>query len=405
MLVVLAKLSKPEVLGQFALGLAITAPVIMFTNLQLRAVQATDTNNRYQFSDYLALRLTTTVLALLVIAGVVFFAGYRGQAALVILIVGLAKAFEAISDVLYGLLQRYERMDRIAKSMMLKGPLSLVALGVGVYLTGSIIWGTLGLAFVWALILLGYDLRSGAWILASPQTLPKLKPSGEAGRFSKVRPHWSMGTLGGLAWLSLPLGFVTMLISLHPNIPRYFIEGYLGQRELGIFAAMAYIVVAGSMLVNALGQSASPRLADYYAKGMNEAFSMLLLKLVSVGLLLGVVGVLIALVAGSELLTLLYGPEYARYLGTFVWLMVAAGITYTASLLGYGITAARYFRVQIPLFIGVAAVAAIASITLIPYSGLSGAALATVASAAVMLVGTAMIITYAVWVNAERKAS
>jgi len=294
-------------------------------------------------------------------------------------------------------------MDRIAKSMMLKGPLSLVALGVGVYMTGSIIWGTLGLAFVWAVILLGYDLRSGAWILASPQTLPKLKPPGEAGHFSKVRPHWSIETLGGLARLSLPLGFVMMLISLYPNIPRYFIEGYLGQRELGIFAAMAYIVVAGTMLVNALGQSASPRLADYYAKGMNEAFSMLLLKLVSVGLLLGVAGVLMALVAGSELLTLLYGPEYARYLGTFTWLMVAAGITYIASLLGYGITAARYFRVQLPLFIGVAAVTAIASITLIPYGGLSGAALATVASAAVMLVGTAMIITYAVRINAERK--
>src|SRR4051794_16358727 len=42
MLVVLAKVARPETVGNFALALAVTAPVIMLTNLQLRAVQATD---------------------------------------------------------------------------------------------------------------------------------------------------------------------------------------------------------------------------------------------------------------------------------------------------------------------------------------------------------------------------
>ena len=65
MLVVLAKLGSPEIVGQFALGLAITAPVIMLTNLQLRAVQATDAKRAYSFGDYLGLRLAVTPLALL----------------------------------------------------------------------------------------------------------------------------------------------------------------------------------------------------------------------------------------------------------------------------------------------------------------------------------------------------
>ena len=95
----LAKLGSPEMVGQFTLGLAVTAPVIMFTNLQLRGVQATDAKGDYVFSDYLGLRLIGTGLALLIIAGITFKAGYRWETSLVILAIALAKAFESISDV------------------------------------------------------------------------------------------------------------------------------------------------------------------------------------------------------------------------------------------------------------------------------------------------------------------
>ncbi len=42
MLVVLARMGNAEMVGQFALALSIITPVLMFTNLQLRSVQATD---------------------------------------------------------------------------------------------------------------------------------------------------------------------------------------------------------------------------------------------------------------------------------------------------------------------------------------------------------------------------
>src|ERR1700722_789398 len=67
MLVVLAKLGSPQLVGQFALGLAVTAPVIMLSNLQLRGVLATDAREEHTFSDYLELRLVTTGLALLTV--------------------------------------------------------------------------------------------------------------------------------------------------------------------------------------------------------------------------------------------------------------------------------------------------------------------------------------------------
>jgi len=372
MTIVLAKLGSPEHVGQFALSLAIAAPIFMFATLRLRDVQATDANQEYQFGDYFALRLTTTALALLVIVGIVFVSNFQMEMALVVLAIGTSKALEAISDAFYGLFMQHERMDRIAKSLMLKGPLSLIGLSIGFYLTGSVFWGVAGIVIARAMILVGYDLRNASLSLklsseSAGNIIPKKLPG----------PRWNAKTLTRLVWLTLPLGFVTMLISFNANIPRYFIEGHLGAYQLGLFAAIASFQKVAPTVVQAMGRSASPRLAKYFAANNAGAFRGLTVKLIGIGVLLGVAGVLVALVLGRQILTLFYGPEYAMPM-LFGLIMVASGLDYLATMLLFVITSARYFRIQLPLQILTTGSVAIASFLLIPSVGLSGAAWALI---------------------------
>jgi len=367
MLVVLAKLGSKEMVGLFTLGLAVTAPVMMLTNLQLRGIQATDARREYVFGHYVGLRLLTTLLALVVITGIVIIAAPGWLPALVILAVGVAKAFESVSDVIYGLLQQHERMDRIATSMMIKGPLSLAALAAGVYLTHSVLWATLGLALTWALVLGGYDIRSAIVVLRSSQTARADGPRA-------LRPVWDLRPLVALAWLALPAGIVMALLSLSVNTPRLFVAHYLGTGELAIFASMAYVLVVGATLTTALGQAAAPRLSQYFAAGNVPAFRALLTKLLGIGVVLGGAGVLVGLVAGRAVLTLLYRPSYAGHVDAFVWLLVAAGLEYITSFLGYALTAARYLRIQVPIFIAVIAFMLVAGPFIIPAHGMVGAA-------------------------------
>ena len=206
--------------------------------------------------------------------------------------VGVAKAFESISDVFYGLLLQRERMDRIAKSMILKGSLALLALGLAVYFTDSLVWGVVGIGLAWALVLFGFDLRSGALVLsrAAPHTLSGSMIWKTRRAFLLLRPRWAIGTLRRLTLLALPLGLVMALANLNLNIPRYFIEQYLGERELGIFAAMSYVTVAGMLMATAVGQAVMPRLAKYYAAHKHAEFHNLLLRLVIIGAVLGLGG-------------------------------------------------------------------------------------------------------------------
>ena len=80
------------------------------------------------------------------------------------------------------------------------------------------------------------------------------------------------------------------------------------------------------MIVNALGQSAVPRLALYSSQGRRREFRSLSNRLMLIGLALGASGVLVALVFGRQIITIVYGREYAQNFGLFMWLMTAAAL-------------------------------------------------------------------------------
>jgi O-antigen/teichoic acid export membrane protein len=380
-LAVLAKLTSPGAVGRYSLGLALTAPVIMLTNLHLRAVQVTDARRQYAFGHYLALRLVMTAVALLAIAGLALGGGYDRETAAVVLALGLVKAIDAVGEVYLGRAQQCERMDVSGRAALIKGVSSLALMSGTVALTGSAFWGALALAAGGAGVFLGY-LRPRVAGVAE-----------QTGLDEGLGPLWQWRDLSALARLALPLGVVTMLISLNANIPRFFVERLLGGAALGHFTAMAYVQIAGGVVVGALGEAASPRLAAYYAAGRLRAFTRLLARMLCLGLALGAAGLIGAAVLGRPVLTFLYRPDYARRLDVFACLMLAAGLSYLGSFLGYGMTAARRFRAQLPIFASAAAATTATCAFLVPRLGMQGAAWAVVVAALTQVVGSG----YVVW--------
>jgi O-antigen/teichoic acid export membrane protein len=341
-LVVLAKFCYAQQVGEFALGLAVTAPVFMFLNLQLRSVQTTDAKCEYAFPHYFGLRLVTTSFALLAISALVYWMDYRAEAMWVIFIVGFAKAIESLSDLLYGLLQRHERLDWIAQSMILKGTLSVGLLAIAVMASGSLIWGLIAMAATWAGVLLLYDVPRGLRILSGLAHVPWSLGPGHI--VATMKPNFQRRILGRLAWLALPLGFVTLLSSLNVNIPRYFIEAHLGSSTLGIFVAILAVFSGIYFVQIALCQTALPRLARYHADGMTRHFLRIAGVVLGFCLFNGMVAVAVAIIGGSNLLRLIYSEEFVAHDRLFVWLAVVSTARCLSGTLAYFLQAARHFR-------------------------------------------------------------
>lgn len=392
MVVALAKLGSSFMVGQFSLGLAIATPVFMFTNLQLRAVQGTDARRQYSFGEYLGLRTVTILIGTAAVASVVALGHYERETALVILAVAAIKGIESFSDIFYGLFLQNDHLDRTGKSMMCRGGISVIALSAGLYFLGNLVGAIALLAVAWAAVLLGFDAPHGRRFAYSSTN--SCRASRERGSWSEIRPRFHVRHQWGLVRVSLPLGIVMTLVSLNLSMPRYFIHAKLGEHELGIFSAMAYTTVAVATFADALGHSTIPRLSRLYTSGSLSAFRTSLLKLVAAGAAVSLAGLAATKAFAAGLLRILFSAEYAAHAGVFVWLVAAAGISCVASLLNYGITSARCFGIQVPMFVLVLGCNVLACAWLIPSSGLTGAALAMVIAALAHLAATSSILVH-----------
>jgi O-antigen/teichoic acid export membrane protein len=368
----IAKLGDSEMLGQYALAVAVAGPVAMLSHLNLRAVLATDMARRQPFGDYLAVRLATTAAALLATAAIALVSGYPWLVSGAIVLAGVCLGLENVSDTYYGLMQRRERLEEVARAMIARGALSIAALGVALWLTRNLVWAIAALALARVAVLLIYE-----------------RPRGSAGE--------SLERTGLTAQLAifrtaLPLGVVLMLASLTLNVPRYAIEHFQGTRELGAFAAVASFLTAGAVVVGALGQSAMPRLARQFSERDLAGFRRLALKLIALSVALGAVGVLGAALVGRFVLSVAYRPEYGSYNGLFVAVMGAGVLRYAAIMLGFVLTSVRSFGPQVPLLAAATLASGLASWMLVPVIGLGGAAAAIVLAACVQIAGSGLIL-------------
>ena len=370
----IAKLGNAAMVGQYALALAVTAPIFMLTNLQLRAVQVTDAKRRFCDFDFAMVRSVASVLGMGVVVALCFFATWDRDTRVVLSLIAAGKALEGFGDLAGGVMQRAERLDWLAISLLARGGLTLAAFWYVFSRTRSNVWGFVAALVGSLLVFCAYDAPFAARLLRRTD--------------ASVSPR----RVGELLRLSLPLGFVMALVSLNINIPRYMMERYVGRAELGIFASLSYVVLAISLLVTALGQTVSARLSRLYADGDVATFKKLLVELCAFGALIGVIGAPAAGALGRWALSTLYRPEYGEHLSVFVLLVLGGGFTAIGSFLGYALTAAHCFRPQLWTMLATCATTALCSRLLVPRFGMTGAALAVLASSVVFAAGGAWLV-------------
>lgn len=384
--VVLAKLGKPEVVGQYALALAIGFPVTFIANLQLRTLFVTDFGGKYPFYEMLGLRYVLSVIAIFVIVITCWTSGYDANTTETILIVGLAQIADCLSENYFGTFQRDERMDRITISLMMRHLLGASLLIAAVYFTHNLVWGAAGLVLGRASVLLLYDTRYGALDGEEAQ----------GGLSEHLRPSWNLSNQLKMLWTALPLGVASILISVNSNSPRYVIEHVLGRRQLGIYSAISYIPAGTFMIATALGYAVFARMSKLFFEGNVAGFQKLLLKTGGICAAFGLTGFLGSALLGRQALMILYGREYAENSNLLLWLMVTGAVQCLTTCLGCALTAACQFSVQALLIAAVTATSLIASILFIPHMALLGAALAVLISAVVQLLGSGLLMFRAI---------
>lgn len=324
-----AKLTNSASVGQFSLGLAVTTPIIVFSQMQFRSLQVTDVKSEFSFPDYFWTRVYGTALALLIIVFMGLVGDYAPDTRAVILLLGVAKGFESLSDLTYGTLQSGDRMDYVAISQSIKSVLTILLFGGALLVTQQLLPAVILLGGVWALVFFGFDLPFAR------------KVSGTQRLF--VFP--SRDKIHQLVVLSLPLAVAATMNAYLLNLPRYDLKPF-GEKSVGHFSAVASLVSMVTLITGTVSQATQARVATYYQTGDYRAFFRLAGKtaLLHFGTCLALtLGVLIG---GEKLVGAMFTAEYRPY--TPVLLLMCAGMTIN-SLNAVGsitLTAGRKFRHQ-----------------------------------------------------------
>jgi O-antigen/teichoic acid export membrane protein len=312
------------------------------------------------------------------------FLPYSNTIRLAVIAVALSKCLDGLSDVIYSRLQVSEVIAPIAKSQLAKAFLSIAILSLTLAVIPNQLVAIGATVGPYAMVLFFYDL-------------PALRRYDTAAH-PMLHMAWATTArqLGTIARLGLPLAVVSTMVVLHAAVPRLVFASQIGETGAGTVAALSYLAGAPNLLVVALAQSSVTRLVRSLATGDRKGYLTGVLRLVSVAIAIGGITLLIGLYFGGPILHLCYGPRFLGHERDLLIFLSAGAVSYLNTAVGYGLSSARVFGIQIPMMAIVCLISLVSSLLFVPRWGLAGAAASQMVSAIVQLLLSAILLARSV---------
>lgn len=325
----LARSDNKNDLGAYAFSIAITAPIFLFSFFQMRTIVATDTHQKNQLIDYFSARIFLTLIALIIsILYAIFF--LTGNLRWIFVLVAVSKAAEAISDFAYGVMQKNNKTDKIGYSLILRGTFSFILFFITWKIFDNSVISIAFSSVSWILCSILYDFRYFRQDLNMDHAILNI-----------FKPN-----ILDIVLKSFPLGVASILGSLIPNIPRYFMAYSGGLGPIGIYSAMFYFVFAGNSIIGALSNLVAPKLAFLWVNKNIKDFTSLLMKLVGISTIVGLISLGGVGFLGQYIIKFAYGAEYIHYKNTLLVFMIGAVANYINWMLNVSSIAIRSYWIQ-----------------------------------------------------------
>lgn len=348
---VIARTGGAPAVGEYAYVLAIAAPVALISSFGLRHIVATDISGNYSFTTYLQVRLLGSSIVVVAVPLIVIALGNADLVGISLLL-GCVKAIELNADLMFGLRYRNEKFGIANAALCIRSLLGALALTAALLFSNNLVYGIGALCATGIIAHIAFDY---SMYCRSPQN-----------------SHFNLKNTIPLIKTGLIFSSSLALAALTTSIPRLILGNNQGSDILGSFALLAYLVSAGAILVNSVGQTLSPRYASLASDKNKKGFISLLLSsfwLISVA---AIGALFIIKTSGTEILSTLYGKEAAEVASPYFHLVIiAAAFFYASSLANSAINGLRAFKWYLPITSFTVIIATILSISMIPEGGSS----------------------------------
>ena len=278
-----------------------------------RIYQVTEPDKSITDKEYIINRIITTILMIILVILFSVIRGYNIFKSTIFLLLTTYKALEAFSDVIYGILQKNEKLDIAGKSLFFKSLISVIVFVVTDLSTKNMIVSIISIILVSLLILIFYDLKNGFKFI--DLKLPVKKEN-----ILKI----------------FKAGFFTFAISFLGlyllNVPKYAIDSYLENNYQTIFGIIVMPATVIGLVAQFLIHPYLNKIVTLYEEKNLKKLNKLAIKLIVYIIGVGALSSILAYFVGTQVLGLIYGLDLSAYrLGLLI--IIIASTLYTIGVI------------------------------------------------------------------------
>ena len=317
-LIVATRINGIDEAGIFTIAFSTACILYVIGIYAGRIYQVTEPNKEITDKDYIVNRIISIVLMIVLVVFFCIIRKYSFIKSIIFLLLTVYKGIEALSECIYAILQKNEKLEIVGKSLFIKALLSILTFTITDFITKNLIISIAAIIIIWIIILCFYDIKKTEKYMD----------------YSK-KVNWEN------VWKIFKSGFFTFAIAFMGlyllNAPKYSIDTYLENNYQTIFGIIVMPATVIGLVAQFLIHPYLNQILKLYElkdlKGLKKIISKFTLT-IFVG---GILASFLAYFLGPEVLGYIYGIELGIYRISLLIIIIAAtlytiGIIYSSIL-------------------------------------------------------------------------
>lgn len=319
-----------------------------------RVYQVTESDKSLSNKDYILNRCISCTIMMIATIVFVILRRYNFYKSIVFIILALYKALEAFSDVLYGILQKDNRLYKVGQSYFGKSVLTLIVFIVTDLIFKNLILSCLSIIAIWGVFILTFDISSIKNIIDKNE-------KAEIGNAIKIFKS---------GFFIFAITFLGIYIL---NAPKYSIDSYLENSSQTIFGIITMPATAISLFGQFIFHPYLPQMAEHNDKKEYEKLKKLTYKVILYIIGFGIMSSIIIYLIGVPILSFVYKIDLSAYRTSLVAIIASATLYCIGGTYSSMLTTMRKSFVQFIMYIIIAIIGFVISIVLTKQYAVYGA--------------------------------
>lgn len=308
-MIIVTRINGVDEAGVFSIAFSTATILYSFGIYAGRIYQVTELNKEISDKDFIASRIITSVLMIVFLLGFCIFRRYELDKVIIFLLLTIYKVLESFSDVIYGILQKHDKLDKVGKSLFMKSLLSICAFFILNILTKNVVISIIGMILICIIVIICYDFKK---VYSYIDFKKKVKIKNVCDIFKK-------------GFFIFAISFLGMYVL---NAPKYAIDTYLASEYQTIFGIIVMPATVIGLVAQFLIYPYLNQIVELYKQRDLKRLKQLLFKIIAFVVVFGIVAALLGYLIGTQILGFVYGVDLSIYkLGLAI--IIISAILYT----------------------------------------------------------------------------